>query len=75
MKRAILIYCFSLAFALVPNGHARITKGWKYEEMFDQADLVVIGRVVTTKDTAERSNILTLDVIGVTTPISSGCLL
>ena len=35
--------------------------------MFDKADFVVIARVVTTKDTTERSRILSLNVIGVET--------
>lgn len=35
--------------------------------MFEKADLVVIARVVNTLDTAERSTILDLNVIGVTT--------
>jgi hypothetical protein len=35
--------------------------------MFDQADLVVIARVVKTEDTDERSKILTLNAVGVIT--------
>ena len=35
--------------------------------MFNKADLVVIARVVATKDTDERSTILTINVIGVVT--------
>jgi hypothetical protein len=75
MKQAALICCFSVAFALVPESGARITKQWRYQEMFDKADLVVIARVVTSKDTAERTTILSLDVIGVATEFKTHLIL
>ena len=43
--------------------------------MFDKADLVVIARVLTTKDTSERTTILGLGVIGVTTEFKSHLVL
>jgi hypothetical protein len=75
MKRAVLICCFSFGLAIVPNSGARITKAWRYQEMFDKADLVVIARVVTTKDTAEHSTLLSLNVIGVETEFKTHLIL
>jgi hypothetical protein len=43
--------------------------------MFDKADLVVIARVAATKDTDERSTILTLNVIGVVTEFRTHLIL
>jgi hypothetical protein len=75
MKKILLVCCFGAAFILVPDSRARLTKPWRYQEMFDRADLVVIARVVTTKDTSERSTILGLDVIGVTTDFRTHLIL
>ena len=67
MNRTLLISCLVIAFGAAPDGHARLTKAWRYQEMFDQADLVVIARVVATQDTDERSTLVTLNVVGVIT--------
>lgn len=75
MNRTLLL-CFTVfVLGLVHNGAARITKAWRYEEMFDKADLVVIARVVTTTDTEERSTILSLNVIGVVTDFKTHLIL
>jgi len=71
-----LISFLVLGFGLVADdANARITKAWRYQEMFDKADLVVIARVAATKDTDERSTILTLDVIGVVTEFRTHLIL
>lgn len=67
MNRTLVIGCLVIAFGLMPDGHARLVKAWTYQEMFDQADLIVIARVVKTEDTAERGTILTLKAIEVVT--------
>lgn len=75
MKK-ILLVCLWMIFGLPYTGDARITKAWRYQEMFEKADLVIIARVVTTKDTEERSKVLnTLDVIGVITDFKSHLVL
>ena len=43
--------------------------------MFDKADLVVIARVVATKDTDERSTLLSFDAIGVVTEFKTHLIL
>jgi hypothetical protein len=50
----------SLIFALLlvtlwQPASARIMRGWTYQEMLDQSDLVVIARPVATKNTPERT--------------------
>ncbi len=42
-----------LAIPLAAFG--RLMKNWSYQEMFDQADLVVVAKPVSTADTAERA--------------------
>jgi hypothetical protein len=68
MQRTLVIYFFVLA---APDATGRITKAWRYQEMFDKADLVAIARVVTTKDTNERSTLGPFHVIGVTTDFNA----
>lgn len=67
MNRKLLLFFLVVAISIGPEGNARIAKGWRYQEMFDKADLVVIARRITTRDTEERSTILTHAVIGVLT--------
>src|SRR2546423_6209700 len=67
MNRTLLASFLVFTIGVAPIGSARITKGWRYQEMFDKAALVVIARVVTTNDTDERSTILSHKVIGVAT--------
>jgi hypothetical protein len=48
----------------------RLMKGWTYQELFDQADLVVIGTPITTEDTKEKGGLpewTTIDSVGVAT--------
>jgi hypothetical protein len=52
-------------------GQARLTDGLTYQEMFDKAELVVIARVAQSKDTPERSRLLDLEVVGVTTEFTT----
>lgn len=71
MNKKLLTSFLILTFGFAPDGGARITKGWRYQEMFDKADLVVIARRVTSNDTDERSTILTHAVIGVLTDFNT----
>jgi hypothetical protein len=53
MKTFILSF---LVFVVLPSwAQARLMKSWTYQEMFDQADLVVIAHPSATKDTPEKS--------------------
>jgi hypothetical protein len=65
MIRSPLACFLFVAIGFVFNAEARITKAWRDQEVFDKADLVVIAQVVATKDSDERSTILTHNVIGV----------
>jgi hypothetical protein len=64
-----------LAFMALGPLMARIVQSWTYQEMFDKADLVVIAKVVSTKDTDERSTLLDLNVVGVVTEFKSHLIL
>jgi hypothetical protein len=59
--------------------YARIAKSWTYQEMFDNADLVVIARAVSSKDTDERTVLPDLNppvkVIGVVTEFETRLVL
>lgn len=67
-----LLLTFSMPGLLM----ARMTEFWTYQEMFDKADLVVIARVVSTKDIDERSTLLdNINVIGVITEFRSRLIL
>lgn len=48
-----LACAFIFAVPLVAFG--RLMKSWSYQEMFDQADLVVVAKPVSTTDTAEKA--------------------
>jgi hypothetical protein len=37
--------------------HARLTKLWTYQELHDQADLVVIAKHISTTNTTEQANL------------------
>jgi len=67
MNKMLLLFSVVFAFGGAPDGSARITKAWRYQAMFDKADLVVIARVVVSKDTDERSMLGPFHVIGVST--------
>ena len=63
--RAPTLLTIAILLSTTVIAAARTSRAWTYQEMFDDADLVVIGRFVATKDTDERSAILDLPVIGV----------
>ena len=46
-----------LLLALPAFVSGRLMYGWSYEEMFEQADLVVIAKPVATKETAETNTL------------------
>lgn len=48
--KVIAIFVATLITANVCRLEARLRPGWNFREMFDKADLVVVGRVVTSKD-------------------------
>lgn len=54
MKR-ILPLLLTIAVPILVN--ARIMQAWSYQEMFDQADLVVIATPVATRGTEESSTL------------------
>lgn len=51
----ILALLLLLAVPAVMN--ARLMQAWSYQEMFDKADLVVIARPLSTKDTTEKAGL------------------
>lgn len=66
----VLLVC-SLICGQPPALFARVTPAWSFQQMFDKADLVVIGEVASTKDTDEHSSLEEIrppvPVTGVTT--------
>ena len=44
-----------LVFATTCLAHARLHKSWSYQELYDQADLVIIAKPISTQDTAEKA--------------------
>lgn len=50
---------------------ARIMRTWSYQELYDQADLVVIAKPVSTRETAEKATLPDvapdIDVVGLST--------
>ena len=51
---------------------ARIVEHWTYEEMFSKADLVVIAKVISTREIGERAVLLDdIKVVGVATEFKS----
>ncbi len=56
--RTRTLLCLAIMLATPVLVTARLTRAWTYQEMFDDADLVVIARPTSTKDTDERSKVL-----------------
>ncbi|MCU1291231.1 MAG: hypothetical protein JWP08_81, partial [Bryobacterales bacterium] len=54
MKRIIPV-CFILATALLAQ--ARLMNSWSYQELYDQSDLVVIAKPVSTQETTEKATL------------------
>ena len=50
-----------LAIPLAAFGRLRLVKGWSYQEMFDQADLVVVAKPVSTTNTTETGRFARYD--------------
>jgi len=61
----------AMILVLAVNSQARQMRSWTWQELFEQADLVVIGQPVSTADTSESGmlpNILPkTDVVGLST--------
>jgi hypothetical protein len=51
--KTIIITVLMLATACLAQ--ARLMRSWTYQELFDQADLVVIAKPVATQDTSEQA--------------------
>src|SRR5947209_6150406 len=54
MKTAITAF---LIFTTALLAQARLMRTWSYQELYDQADLVVIAKPVATHDTAEKTTL------------------
>ena len=54
MNRTIAVFLL-LATALLAQ--ARLMKSWSYQELYDQSDLVVIARPISTHDTSEKATL------------------
>lgn len=50
-----LFVSLAVTLDLVELADGRIAQSWTYQEMFDEADFVVIARFVLTEDTNERT--------------------
>ncbi len=74
-----ILIVVSLVLCTTPVLTARLTRPWTYQEIFEQADLVVIATFVSTKDTDERTALQDLShpvkVIGVTTEFKTELVL
>ena len=46
-----------LIFAMTCLAHARLHQGWSYQELYAQADLVVIAKPISTQDTTEKATL------------------
>ncbi len=51
MKKILVLLLFLATHTVVT---ARVVRTWSYQEMFDQADLVVIAKPISTKDAEEK---------------------
>ncbi len=70
------LICFVVILLTATEGRARLTRAWTWQEMFDQADLVVIARPTASKDTSEHSKLLShIPVIGVHTEFETRLVL
>ena len=67
MKTKAIVFYFAALLLNIDTLNARLAEAWSYHDMFDKAELVVIARVVKTTETDERSKLLDIDVVGVTT--------
>jgi len=52
MKRTIAV---SLILATALLAQARPVRSWSYQQLYDQADLVVVAKPVSTQDTTEKA--------------------
>jgi len=76
MKR-ILTLLLVLAMPMIVA--ARAVRAWSYQEMFDQADLVVIAKPTATKDTEEKGRVADFsgpyEVIAVATELEASVIM
>ena len=59
-------------------GFGRYVLPWSYQQMFDQADLVVIAKPISTKDTSENGKLVSVsnfDVVGLSTEFETALVL
>src|SRR5689334_4304386 len=54
MKKIIAAF---LILATVLLAQARLMKSWSYQELYDQSDLVVIAKPISTQDTTEKATL------------------
>ena len=62
-----------LIFATVCSAHARIMSGWLYKDLYEQADLVIIAKPVSTQATTEKTTLPNIapdiHVVGLSTEV------
>jgi hypothetical protein len=46
-----------LILTVAPFAQARLMRTWSYQELYEQADLVVIAKPILTQETAEKSTL------------------
>ena len=46
-----------LVFSMACSSYARILYNWNYKSLYEQADLVIIGKPISSKDTAEKATL------------------
>ena len=46
-----------LIFSTICVAHARTMRTWSYQELYDEADLVIIAKPISTQDTAEKTTL------------------
>ena len=74
-RRAFILIAFCFMLPMGSSGRIR-EHSWTFQEMFDKADLVLIGRLVSTKDTNERNVLLgNIKVVGVITEFAPRLIL
>jgi poly-D-alanine transfer protein DltD len=76
----VVLLALLIAVCFLPQQmHARLSRHWTYNEMFDRADLVVIARVIASHKTEERTTLPdyapTLNVVGMITNFAIGLVL
>jgi hypothetical protein len=73
------IFVFALLFATASIAEARISEAWSYQDLFDRADLVVVGVVTSNTDTTEATILPNIrpdvHVVGVSTEFRIGGIL